>query len=602
MPPKQKNHTVRSSNHIEEKLSSIYQDERGTLPNLRQITRKRYPLFIRAFVGLITLVALAAIGAGVFFYFFPGSSSATGDVVVIAEGPEQAAIGSPVTYTIRYRPNNKTTLQKARLQLHYPNGFMVSSTVPKASNAAESLWEWEALEKKQEGVVTVQGTLFGNPGQEQSLRVFLTYEPNQFQTEFQQVTSVNTKTLASPLQMSVEGPEHATRGKENIYTLVITNIHEEILDGLTLKLPAADNVDVRAVVNKAEGLEKDASIIETAHGLALSALKPTAQWRIPFAITFGEAAQLEKQPLHFAIQKDVRDNTFILGEHDYIITLEHNEFSMQLLINGKTEEAQVQPGEFLNVSIFYKNNGTQEVTNADIAAVLDAPSANNKSIFDWAALVELTEAPVRGEQINGDTRRGSITWNKSEIKDLAYIEAGENGVITFQLPVKNDSEILDSYDGFQAEMRTTAHVKTNNETLTINSNPVRIYLNSDTSLGAELSPKDADDNYAMTWTIENTWHPLKDVNVSTKLFGDIEWLGAASSPAGSLSFNEKTGAVDWTIGDAPLEAGTLSLTFKFKIKSSNPTQTALTSKLLLNARDTITGKDIALEHIEIPLP
>jgi hypothetical protein len=52
----------------------------------------------------------------------------------------------------------------------------------------------------------------------------------------------------------------------------------------------------------------------------------------------------------------------------------------------------------------------------------------------------------------------------------------------------------------------------------------------------------------------------------------------------------------------PVEASVLSTDFKFKLTSVNPTQTALTDKILFTATDVITGKQIVLEHVELPLP
>jgi uncharacterized repeat protein (TIGR01451 family) len=604
MPPKPKQ-TYSSSKtrtaDIEKKLTSIYQDENGDLPDLRQIRHPQHSFPVRVLTGIFVLALIGGLGM-VAQRYVPGRTlNEQSDITLTITAPEKAAIGQRVTYSIAYKPQAEG-IQKARLQLTYPKGFEFISANPKPSDEKKGLWEWEALQQKETQTVTVTGKLFGDEGQAQSLRTFFEYQPKNFNSTFQKVASAETVTSLSPLSLSVEGLEKPIQGKTTEYTVVLTNITEEPLKGLLLVAPKGDT-QVTWLKDKTAGLPKDATPIETSRGLVLPEVPPSAQWRIVYSVTTPQQALPTATPLLLGWQvlKENAETSFTIAHTEKSVTTERNDLQLQLLVNGATETTLAKPGDTLTFSVFYKNNGTQSIQNLEITAALDAPSADGKSLFDWANLVETSDATVTGKQINPTVRRGNIVWTKKEIPELQLLTPGKEGIINFQLPIKQDPKTLDAFEDFKAQVQLTAVGTIAKKTEQVSLSPLTIFFNSDTAFSSDIKSHDAS-AYTVTMKIDNSWHGLKNIRAKTKLFGTIEWQGTETTPPGTLSYDAKTGSLQWDIPEMPVEASVLSTDFKFKLTSVNPTQTALTDKILFTATDVITGKQIVLEHVELPLP
>ena len=65
-----------------------------------------------------------------------------------------------------------------------------------------------------------------------------------------------------------------------------------------------------------------------------------------------------------------------------------------------------------------------------------------------------------------------------------------------------------------------------------------------------------------------------------------------TAPAGEAKFDDKTKKLVWTIPTMPTSVDVLALQFPIILQSKNSTQTNLTSKVKVQATDTVTGQSI----------
>jgi len=102
--------------------------------------------------------------------------------------------------------------------------------------------------------------------------------------------------------------------------------------------------------------------------------------------------------------------------------------------------------------------------------------------------------------------------------------------------------------------------------------------------------------------LENSFHDLVDISLEADLYGNIEFDETALVvPAGEVKFDAEKKKLTWKIPSLPIAVDTSALQFRVKILKANPSQTNLTSKVKLIARDVISGENILLSGDEVLL-
>lgn len=84
------------------------------------------------------------------------------DVIVDLSGPDTAANGDELTYTINYRNSSKKDIENSRIQLTHPEKFELTGSNPEAS-LGKNVWNLGTLEPNQTGQIEFTGR-FQNTG------------------------------------------------------------------------------------------------------------------------------------------------------------------------------------------------------------------------------------------------------------------------------------------------------------------------------------------------------------------------------------------------------------------------------------------------------
>jgi hypothetical protein len=249
----------------------------------------------------------------------------------------------------------------------------------------------------------------------------------------------------------------------------------------------------------------------------------------------------------------------------------------------------------------------EPLTAGDLVELVPAEhAAHLQSILEWAAIYDPFDGSVSGEQLNVDTRRGTIVWDSTKIPELKRLEAGEEVTIDFHLPVKSagDADLSDfKTAGFLASAE--AQSGRGKDKQIIGANPIPMTLFSDTSLevtdevGETLDEKEV---HMISWVVKNTFHDLSDIRVEAELYGEILVSTTTMEvAAGEATFDPATKKLIWTIPAMPVSIDVLALRVPVILLNKNPTQTNLTSKAALKATDTVAGMEILKVGDEILL-
>jgi len=576
-------------------LDAIYKDENGDMPDMKKIdVKKGGKFFRRVFVFLIMLGLLAA-AAWAGFFMMPSAQKPVSDQVTLKiTGPEDAELGATTTITITYENNQRVALNNVVLTMRYPEGFMVLASDVPAENPTFTEWQLNSLPARQTGEVIITGKMYGSPDTVMAWRAFLNYRPTNFQSDLQTMATFENKITRSPYTLKLAGPDKIGAGKEANFTATLENAGTEWLNGLTVVPIFPANFRLSS---STPTLTKTAWVITPG---------TSTQSEIKFSGQFSENADpLAKIKLQ-VIWTDAAGERHLIAENEFGAELIKNSLSASLAVNGTLTKAASFPGDMLNATIVLKNGSDSDMTKMSVKLKFDAPSYGKVSVLNWADSEEKFNGVIKGTQVSDTVRRGEIVWDGSKIPELKKLVVGKEITWDMQLPVK-DTKTAD-WEAVKEFLATgvveVTFTDKNNITQTLTSNQIEIIFNSD--LKAEVRDEiktgaTGNDEHAISWVITNTLHPLKNVTLSADIYGDVEVKLPATPPAGKLDYDSVAKHLTWTIDEMTVNTDVLALPFTVVLKTKNPTQNVLVSKVRVQALDNVTGEQLNLMADEIGL-
>lgn len=588
---------------IDQELKSIYEDTGGRIPNMRVIKkRKKHPV-LRAIFSLLILGGLLAAAAWAGFFYLPNKQRITANNLNLTiDGPAELTIDATSTYIIRWENKQETNISSAVVTVNYPEGFVFLESSLPPENAGATEWQLGKIQAGGEGELKITGKNYGAINQQKSWRIFLNYRPENFASELQEMISLTTKIASSPVMVSVSGPDRATIGDDVEYSFTVKNDSDWQPKKIILRPVFPENFYLSSSTPQ---ISKDNTWIiaspasTTASATPILTFKATGKYsdRSAGAIELPEAEVKANLELPFGADQRL----FTIGETALKTALARNVQTFSLAINGTMSDFGSRPGDMLNLTLYLKNSGKDSMKNTAVTLTLDAPALNKQSALNWSQIDDKLDGTIIGEQISEKTRRGTITWTSRELKELSEIKPGQEVTIDIRLPIRDTANFdLASIGDYliKAAAEATFKDKTGAEK-TIGSNPIVITLNSDLAL--EIRDTEAGNNRDIIWMITNNFHPLKNIELSATLFGDVSFTTASSAPAGAVEHDDAAKTISWKIAEMPEGVDVFALPFTVTINKINPTQNTLISKVRVRAEDTITGQVIEFMGDEVPM-
>ena len=588
---------------IDAELVEIYKDKDGQLPDMTHFEKRKRSRLLRAlFVLILSCAVLGAVAWAGFFVLSPSSGFSQERIVFSISGEQEAAIGADVHYRIRYRNDQSTPLSRVVLQVRYPNGFVFrESNLPTTSEQHDE-WQIPQVDAFESGYVDIYGTLYGSIGQEQSLRAFFTYVPENFSSEFQNIATLQVKMAESPVTLKVEVPADSVSGAETTLTITVTPQEGKTVDRLALMLDPGTTFL----------LKKSDPVADQFDNQRWSLGPLSAEKKITLRGVFSSPSGDQVQPVVFRLigwpSDEKKDAVFTYDEETFTPNIVETSVVARTVTNGASEKVSVRPGEILHTSVVVQNNGDVALKDVRVRAVFDAPSLEGKSILNWAKLDDPEDGAIVGEQITPEVRRGSITWSSKEISGLSQLASHAQQEVTFQLPVKNGEEInLESLKNqtITGHVEMTYRLDGESQPHVFSGQPIVITVNSDFSfeIRDEVgSTPSGQQTHAITWIISNTFHELENIRVSASVYGQTNVpTSSFVLSAGTATYDAKDQKLLWTVDRMPLTVDVLPFQFSVVRTDNNPSQTQLVSKVEVHATDAVTKEEIILLGDEVLL-
>lgn len=593
---KKQSETKESSENKQTKLSKqlteIYQDNEGNLPDMKKIKIKKSHSAFKNFFIVIFVGALLAAAAWAGFFLMPNNKKFSEDQIGLnINGPQKVISGTMSTYKIVYENNQSLSLKQATLNIQYPDGFVFVSSDVAAKNSGHTEWQLNDIGAHKKKEITITGLTYGSLNQKKSWRAFLTYQPENFNSDLQKSAFLDINIDKSPFSLTVDGPSKTLVGNDAEYTFTIKKEESSQIAKLELKPALPQSFFITSSSPK---LNKDNKWIIEPNKTTSSTTTGTDTWTFKLVGKFSSSTA-NSNDITGSLSTINNNNYFSLADAKVSTELSQNDLDFNLAINGSLTNFSAQPGDNLNITLSLKNQSPNDLKNASLKLTLDAPAVKKQSILNWGKIEDKFDGDTHGTQINDSLRRGEIVWDKNKVPDLVKLAKNQAINLDIQLPLK-DADSFSQPANTDSKITALAEITfkdSDNVSHTISSNPIIITVNSDLKFETRDSVSgNNNEKHKINWVLTNNFHPLKNLTISADVYGDVTVEIPNSVSAGTANFDKTSKKITWTIPEMPDSVDTLSLPITITLNKLNPTQKMLVSKAHIQAEDTITGEKL----------
>jgi len=576
---------------VQRSLKEIYKQKDGRHTDISKLERRKGSWLARfTIITFIILIVLSGLAYLSFMVFNKETPSDHGDVDVTIEGPEEIKSGEEIEYKIIYKNNKSVALRKVEAEVLFPEGFTYKESDPKAINEPATIWQDKDVPAGASREIIISGQIIGETESQKNLRVNLTYYPANFNSEFKEVAFHSLKIQSMELEVEIDGPAKAVVEKEITYEIEYKNIGEDDVKNLQFKLNLPTDFDLSEI---------EPEKIENNNSLTIDKLEEDEKDKIVFSGQFKAGASgdqeigleiyLQGESGQYYKQSEVIHTTQIITEG----------LTLNLIINGSSEDQSVNLDDSLNYSLVYKNVGDDSISDVSVSISIVS------EMLDWDSLKDDNQ---------GEFLVNEIVWTKQEVPELALLEAGDEGNIDFSLDFLDKSELLGLAEELmsiessaEAIISQTGDIKAD---VKVKSNKIINQLNSDFDLSVEaryfsetgqtvgsgpLPPKVGEETqYRIYWRLENSLHELNDVKVSMVLPDKVSWSNDPERTAGEIRYNQQTKTVTWAVNWMPLEMGVLQAEFSITLL---PEAEDLDKILIITNKTAAQALDVLTEDI-----
>ncbi|HSR89321.1 MAG TPA: hypothetical protein VLK22_02885 [Candidatus Udaeobacter sp.] len=578
---------------LSQQLTQIYQDNEGRLPDMRKIKIKKSHSGLKNFFIVIFVGALLAAAAWAGFFLMPNNKKFSADQIALnISGPKNVMSGTAASYKIIYENNQSVPLKQATLNIQYPDGFVFISSDVAAKNPGHTEWQLNDTGAHKKKEINITGLTYGSLNQKKSWRAFLTYQPENFNSQLQQAAFLDINIDKSPFSLAITGPSKTITGNGAEYIFTIKKEQQSEISKLELKPVWPQNF---FITSSSPALNKDNKWIIEPNKTSSSTSVGADSWTFKLSGKFSSST-LAAGDISASLSTVNNGNYFSLADAKTTTELTQNDIDFNLAINGSLVNFNDQPGDNLNMTLSLKNQSPQDLKNAILKITLDAPAIKKQSLLNWAKIEDKLDGDVHGTQINDNLRRGEIVWDKTKLPELAKLGKNQTVSIDVQLPIK-DAQSFNSADASTgAKITAVAEISFkdgDNITHVYSSNQIVITVNSDLKFETRDSVSGSNnEKHKISWILTNSFHPLKNLTISADVYGDAAVEIPSSTSAGSAIFDRTSKKITWTIPEMPESVDTLALPITITLNKVNPTQKMLISKAHVQAEDSISGEKL----------
>lgn len=540
--------------------------------------------------GSLIIAALA------FFAFrkSPAMAPKEANIGINVQVPSTVPSGGQALYTITLQNNDSQKLVNLELELAYPDGMTYVDSGPssfKPSNLSGTLFPVPDLLPEQNTPLFLKTKVAGNVNDQKTLNIKLHYKYNNFNSEFVKAQSSIIRLVASDVVIELNGPTNTNNAQVVVYSVKYQNNSGNDIKNARVKMNYADGFNFGSSAPPPD-LGSDTWNIGT--------LAKGGSGTIEIQGTFNASVNSGES-------KTAMAELLILGQGGQFFTQNSSSFttaisSLPLLVAQDLQSSNfvnvIDPGDNLNFSIRYQNNGNTVATGVNILVNLDSK------------VIDLKTLRAEGGQVNNN----SILWNASSVPQLESLAPNESGQMSFSLQIYNPATKDASKN---LTLVSNIKIKSNEYDSYFPGAPLTLKVSSPSIINKSLSyvsgqlPPQAGNTttYKVRLALTNSSNDFSNGLLTAFIplgAGGFVTGSVTPSEANNTQFDSSTGKLTWNAGPLPANTGRFSqpkvLEFQVKLApaSSQVGQSPVLVKIInFSAKDLFTGQDVNLTSEDI---
>ncbi len=546
---------------IEESLSEIYQDDNGEMVDVSKLSRKKRRGFFFWFFSFI--LTLAFFGGGGYAAYYYLNLHTDAKVEFSIKGPEEVVAGEEFFYTVNYKNDSNIEIKNVDIEIKYPDNFIILD-VSSAGVERDGSWHFDKIAPYHNGKIKIKGKIIAPAGEQSIILANILYTPANFSSEFRKEASLTTIIKSLGIDFDFDYMESVLVGEENEIIIKYSAEDENYLHNFRVVVEPLENMEFIKKPLEDQDIEMLRPGVWQVNHIEKEEKELVIYYKINEKISEEEVVNIK------FTQADEDGNHYTFLEKSIKLEIMKSDLNLNLIVNGKRTDQGVDFGQKLNYSIVYVNKGETSLKNVVIMAVLES------DFLDWSSLID---------EHNGQRKGNTIIWTKEEISELEELGQNVEGTIDFSIKVL-DPEKIEAGKDYEIKSYAQFSVgEPENEEEVINkdarSNIIINKINSDLSLKEEVRYFNQDNipvgtgpvppqvgettSFKIYWTINNSLHELKSVEVYSDLPKYVTWAGKAQTSVGSIEYDAVNHRAVWKIGRLPIIVSSAKAEFSISI-------------------------------------
>lgn len=503
-------------------------------------TKKPKTSIFKKFFILSIIFFFIALGFAYYKFSTGGTSVSNENIDIKVVGSAFTKGGEELPLQIEITNRNKASLVLSDLQISYPNG------------ASDNIADYIRLPRISVGTIkpgetvieNIKVVLFGDEKSNREINIDYEYHPEGSNAIFTKSEKYIVNLTSAPLSITIDAPETVTSDQPISFNVVAS---------LNTTLPNANTVMMQITYPNNFVYESATPAPSFGNSMwsldSLSLTNPVSvvvkgriigqdQEQEVFHVYTGETKETDKSTIEVVYNSLIHTATIV------------KPFLAAEIIADDTTSS----GENVNVSIAWANNLSTRVTGAQITASLGG------NVYD--------KSSVKSNVGFFDSANNRIVWDQNSDTDLASIEPGEKGEVSFSMKsiplalgqnlISNGEMTIDvSIKGSQPSLGST-YADINNFSKKVIKILSDFQIASSVTFNAGALPPKAEKEtkYNVTWTLSNSLNPISGAVARATLPVYVKWVGSSSSKE-NVTYNEATREVIWNIGSVRENTGSL---------------------------------------------
>jgi hypothetical protein len=547
--------------------------------------KKTKSSFFKKFFILSIIFFIGAVGYTSYKFLLDDSTVSSNKIDLEIIGNSFAKGGDDLPLQIEITNRNNASLEYAGLIIEYPRGANDDSDVVRLEKD-----EIGTIKPGETVIRNIRVKLYGAEKSIRNIKTSLEYRPEGSNAVFTKEKYYPVTISMAPISLKIEGPSSIT-DNQPINLKITTTLNTSLPDEHpVLQLRYPNNF----IFESASPLPMNDNNIWDLSGITTT--KP-ATIEIKGRV-IGQAG--DEQVFHaYAGTMDDKDATKVNIVYSSVlqkIVLENPFLDIKVLVNNQDQkEYAVDGGKEVEVIIRWKNNLSTSISDAEIIAGLSGNIFNKNNVMESAGYY--------------DSLNSQIIWNKSTFRDLASIEPGGTGSVSFSftpLGISSLSGIRNPQALISVSIKGKQPLYGRDFSNIDNFTEKIVKLKTDfqvaSSLGylsGSLPPKaETITTYLVTWTLSNTTNSVNQANVSAMLPIYSDWVGFVAGTKENITYNKENREINWKIGSVLPGTGMdsnreVSFIVSFKPSLSQVGQApVLVRDIILTGNDSYSGSQV----------